>query len=312
MIDVNGVGLSFGGYVKQSLDDLKDFVINQWDDIILVTGAEGDGKTSFVKLASLYLDHNITEKQWAYTAEQFEQIVDSDLPPMSCIVWDESDELSQHWASKMIQALSRKFKRIRKKRFIIFLITPTFFDMRKYWAITRTRCLYDVYATPERDENGKFLPNRGQVRFFSHDTKRKLYIYGSKEWDMRATSPDWWDRFGKVPDNYPIAEDVLEKRKDEAMKSLIKTEKSHPDPKKQWRQRELYRWAKWFEANPGKIPQASDYGWVYGVHAATIRRDWVEMERFVANNGLQGTFLSHEADTFSALLEEGVSDEVVE
>ena len=133
---VGDVKISIGNLILSILDDMREFPKHDWDFVNLVVGNVGDGKTSFVKLCSLILDPDITENQWAYSAEQFEKIVDQDLEPGSNIVWDESDELTESWNSKIIQTMSRKFKRIRKKRYVIWLITPTFFDMRKFFVIT--------------------------------------------------------------------------------------------------------------------------------------------------------------------------------
>ena len=225
MVEVNGLKMYIGGYIQGVLEDLKEFPKHNWDNVILVTGREGDGKTSFVKIASYILDPSVTTDRWAYNAEQFESIIDNDdLPEGANIIWDESDELAQHWSNNIVQAMTRKMKRIRKKRLTIWLITPTFFDMKKYFAIFRARCLFDVYAEPRRNkETGVFEANRGRVRFFSWEKKRELYIKGVKEWNMNAVMPNFIDSFGKVPDGYPVSEDELELKKDEAMKSLVES-----------------------------------------------------------------------------------------
>lgn len=216
------VSKRLGGYLLSVLDDQKELIAHDWDVVNQVVGFEGDGKTTFVKLASLYQDPTITAAQWAYNAEQFEQIVDrEDLPRGSCIVWDESDDLSSKWTENIIQSLKRKFKRIRKKGYIIWLVTPTFFDLNKYWALFRTRCLFDVYADPKRNDKGNFEANRGRVRFFNRDKKRQLYISGYKNWDMRCVMPNFIESFSKVPADYPINETELEEKKDEAMKNII-------------------------------------------------------------------------------------------
>lgn len=306
MVEINGVSIYMGGYLLKTFKLLAEFPKHNWDNVIFVTGREGDGKTEFVKGGSFILDPTITIDRWAYNAEQFEAIVDrEDLPDGANIVWDESDELSGHWSTAIVQTLKRKFKRIRKKRLTIWLITPTFFDMNKYFAIFRTRCLFDVYAEPSVDENGTFKPNRGRVRFFNWDNKRKLYIHGYKTWDMYATMPDFIDGFGKVPPNYPINEAELEAKKDEAMKAILNKDNGKPTSQVALRRRELYKWRQWFEANPGKIPKTKDYAWVYGVDDRTIRRDWAELDVFVRENGVQGTFLDTAADELVSKLPPG-------
>ncbi len=210
----------FGNYIKSVLDDLKDLVAHEWDGVTTTVGDEGDGKTNLTKLMAYYVDPKISIEDVAFNAAQFEAAVDK-ADEFSSIIWDESDDLSAHWASTMIQTLKKKFKRIRSKHLFIWLVTPTFFDMNKYWAIHRTRCLFHVYAEPKRDSDGHFHANRGRVRFFGKDNKRKLYFGGVKNWDMYCIHPDFLDAFNKVPDDYPINNKDYEDKKDEAMKSLL-------------------------------------------------------------------------------------------
>lgn len=285
MVDVTK---KLGGYIKGVLDDLREFTLHDWDGVVIVTGYEGDGKTSFVKLASHYLDQGMTIKNWVYNAEQFETIIDSDeLEQGSNLVWDESDELSARWSDSIIQALKRKFKRIRKKRLIIWLITPTFFDMNKYWAIFRTRCLFDVYAEPKRNERGGFEANRGRVRFFNRDKKRRLYMSGVKFWDMRAEMPNFIDSFSKPPMDYPISDEDLEAKKDAASKALINPARPPSDKTAKYRQDCLLRFERWFTQRTGKKAKRFDCAYVFGCTEDSIKKDRTMNNRFIAENSLE-------------------------
>ena len=267
------VKMSVGNLILSVLDDMREFPKHDWDFVNLVVGNVGDGKTSFVKLCSLILDPDITENQWAYSAEQFEKIVDQDLEPGSNIVWDESDELTESWNSKIIQTMSRKFKRIRKKRYVIWLITPTFFDMRKFFVITRANCLWDVYANPMRNEAGKFEANRGYVRFFNKNKKRQLYIRGVKEWNMNAVLPDFRERFGIVPSNYPIDNNVLEAKKDEAMKGLLEDADKPTVKLHIYREDCVSRSRQALFSNYGVNVSSEVLSWIFKVSPRQIRRD---------------------------------------
>lgn len=215
------INLRIGNLLKNNLDILKEFPKHDWDNVLLVVGGEGNGKTTFVKIASYYLDSTVNIERWAYNAQQFEKILDrDDLPKGANVIWDESDELSQHWANNIVQVMKRKFKRIRKKNLTIWLITPTFFDMNKYLAISRSRVLFEVIAEPKYVD-GKFTANRGWVNIFNRNSKRLLYVRGKKDWNMKAYKCEQWDNFGKVPNNYPISDEALEAKKDEAMKELL-------------------------------------------------------------------------------------------
>lgn len=262
----------FGNFIKKTLDDLIDLVNHEWDGVTLILGEEGDGKTTFGKIAAWYCDPKINIEKVAFNAEQFETAVDK-AEPYSSIIWDESDDLSGHWASIMIQTLKRKFKRIRKQHLYIWLITPTFFDMNKYWSIHRTRCLFHIYANPSRDSEGKFHSNRGRLRFFNKDKKRELYFAGVKTWNMYAIHPNYVDSFTKVPDDYPISDEEYEAKKDQATKSVnINNDRLQNAPS--IRRTVLERLPRWLENNRNKRKLTiRDFAWILDVNERTIDND---------------------------------------
>jgi energy-coupling factor transporter ATP-binding protein EcfA2 len=262
----------FGNYIRKNLDDLQDLVKHQWDGVSLIVGDEGDGKTTLVKLMAWYVDNNININKVAFNAAQFEEAVDI-AESFSSLIWDESDDLSGHWASVMIQTLKRKFKRIRSKHLFIWLVTPTFFDMNKYWSIHRARCLWHVYAQPSRDQDGKFHSNRGRVRFFNKDKKRLLYFGGIKTWNMYAVHPDFVDAFLKVPDDYPITEAEYDAKKDAATKMVSLDESKHNNPAT-LRRTVIERLPRWFDNNRNKRKiMIGDFSWIMNVSEKTIDND---------------------------------------
>lgn len=262
----------FGTYIKKTLDDLKDLVYHEWDGVSLVLGEEGDGKTTFVKLAAYYVDPDININKVAFCASQFEEAVEA-AKPYSSIIWDESDELSGHWASTMIQTLKRKFKRIRKQHLFIWLVTPTFFDMNKYWAIHRARCLFHIYANPSRDSEGMFHDNRGRLRFFNKEKKRELYFAGVKTWNMYAIHPNYVDSFTKIPKDYPISDEEYEAKKDLAAK-MVSTNDEHLQNAPNLRRTVLERLPRWLDNNRNKKKLSiRDFAWILDVNERTIDND---------------------------------------
>lgn len=276
-----------GGYIVRVLDDTKDLVSLNWDGIFLVTGEEGDGKTTFVKTASYYLDHETNITRWAYNSEQFEKAVDrDDVKPGTNIIWDESDELSGHWADRVVMTMKRKFKRIRSRRLIIWLITPTFFDMGKYFAIKRTRGLFDVYAKPQRNEDGKLQANRGQVRFFNKDKKRLLYFEGKKLWNMESVMPNFIDRYAPPHESYPIPEADLEHLKDEASKSLLNSPERTTSLIPKYRQECILRFETWAMSHGlGRVSQ-KDSAFIFGRSPTVMKRDQAEIRKNITGDGL--------------------------
>lgn len=305
MVEVNGLKLKLGGYLTGVLDDLKEFPKHDWDNVILVTGKEGDGKTSFVLLASYYLDQTINSERWVYNSRQFEALIDrDDLPAGSNIIWDESDELAGSSNNAIITMIKRKLKRIRYKNYTIWLITPTFFDMNVYNAVFRTRCLFDVYAEPKRDKvTGKFEPNRGRVKFYSYDRKRQLYFKGKeKYWDMEVVMADFWDAFGKVPRDYPIDLSVLKAKKDEASKDLA-LERSAPVNKISFLRAEyVCRVEQWLFSNYNIKCQNKDLAWIFKLSERQIRRDKDMFSAKFAENPGDVPVLAGEADKLSVVL----------
>jgi hypothetical protein len=263
-----------GGYIKNNLRILRLMIDADWDAIILVTGLNGDGKTTFVKTASFYLDPNTSKDNWAYSAEQFEAIVDRpNIRKGTNVIWDESDDLSGHWANKMMFAIKRKFKRIRSLNLIIWLITPTLFDINRYF-IRRINCVIDVYANPTLNAEGtKIIPNRGYIRFFGKEKKRILYFKGKKEFDnMYAIMPDFSDTFSPPPPQYPISRAELDFIKDEATKNLI-SEVSGVNPLPKYRQECILRFERWLIDKNYRRVSNSDLEYVFGVGNTTIKTD---------------------------------------
>ena len=198
--------ISLDGYYKQVLDDQHVFRLKNFDVVAMITGEEGSGKTTLAFQSALYMDHHFNNDHIVFNAQQFEEVIER-LPKGSAIVWDEADDVGSNWASEMMVALKKTFKRIRKKNLIIFLVTPTFHDLNKYFAIHRTRFLINVYTD---------FVTRGFFKLYNRDAKRKLYIYGKKEMNMSAAKSTFFGRFTNYPEGFPVDMDAYELEKDRA------------------------------------------------------------------------------------------------
>lgn len=218
--DVNGKTLGcelyIDGYLKENLDAMNQRIIKKWDNVVAVTGYSGDGKTEWTVQQALYMDHTFNIKRVVFSSEDFEKLImDKDAcPDGSSVLWDESDELADHWASTIMRTLTRVFKRIRKRRLKIFLVTPTFFDFGKYFVMDRIFCLVHIYSDGLE---------RGYFRFFNRKRMRELYIKGKKLWDMEACHPNFRGRFTKIPKLFPIdmsSDGEYEEKKDIATERI--------------------------------------------------------------------------------------------
>ena len=229
---VSGGKLPCSVYVNsKEWDNLKAMrrkVEQDWDMIGLIVGKEGSGKSMYAFQRALVLDSDFCLDRVVFNTKQFYNAVDN-ANPYDVIVWDEADTLGGHWASRIIQSLKRKFKRIRKNNLIILLVTPSFFDLNKYFTIHRLNFLVHVYAKGK----GARL-ERGHFRLFGGYKLKHLYINGKKYWNMwaptfpvgynrrnskrsfRKSMCDLYGRFTKLPSGFPIDMDLYEEKKDES------------------------------------------------------------------------------------------------
>lgn len=252
------------GYLKSNCDTLHQQVENNWDNIGFIAGYEGDGKSSLAQTMGLYFDAGLTLERIVFTPQQFFDAVDN-APPGSAVIWDEADDLGEQWYKDILQALKSKMKRIRKQNLHILLVTPTVFDLNKYFVIARTKWLLHVYAKELQ---------RGYFRFFNRERKKELYLKGYRDWNWNAATPNFIGRFTKLPEGFPIDQEAYEDKKEAATQELeIKGGKSKKHAlisyrkeclqKLYWIQKEYY----------GKnMPQAL-YGEVFGITQAMISQE---------------------------------------
>lgn len=201
------------GYMYENLKIMHDLVERDWDNIGFYCGYEGDGKTVMAFLNALVLDSSFNLNKVVFTPEQFSVAVD-DAPKGSVIVWDEADDLAAGWNNSIVLAVKQKLKRIRSHNLHIELVTPSLFDVNKYFVISRTRYLIHIYSHGVE---------RGFFRFFNMEGKKDLYINGRREWNWNAAKPAFKGRFTKLPDGFPIDWKEYQAKKDEATAGILRS-----------------------------------------------------------------------------------------
>lgn len=217
-VDVRGrplpCELYFDGYLWKNMEAMNTLIDKKFDNVGLICGYSGDGKSELAMQIALGLDATFNLDRVVFDAEDFERVVDS-APKGSVIVWDEADQLvgAGHWG--MVRTITRKMKRIRFKNLHILWVTPSPFDLSKYFIIDRTRWLVHVYSKDF---------NRGFFRFFDRDNKKKLYIEGRKQWDWNCAKPNFFGRYTKWPKGFPIETKAYEEKKGNATEDMM-TEK---------------------------------------------------------------------------------------
>jgi len=218
-------GFYMDGYLKENIDNfLIKAVEKKFDGVVIVSGIEGAGKTTLAATIAKHCDPTFPgpllndgttrrrcDRMVFDTKQILEQIDKSTVG--QAIVIDEAvlSMFSQDHANDMHKILLKKFVTIRKKRLYIFLVIPSIFLLRRYFAIFRTRAA--IHCTVNEGIN------RGFFAFFSYNTKRLLYLRGLKEFNQSAVKPDFRGRFTDT-EGFFFDVNEYDKKKEEAILSL--------------------------------------------------------------------------------------------
>lgn len=221
-------------YLKDNLDIAKKLNNQDWDNIWLVDGPEGSGKSVLALQMGYYLDPTLDINRICFTPQEFKKAI-IDAKKGQTIIFDEaftglSSSAAMSFINRMIVNLLAE---IRQKRLFIFIVAPTFFDIQRYVAIWRSRALIHVYAPAMK---------RGFFMFFNEGKKSRLYILGKKLYDYSRPKSNFVACF---PHFYPINEEEYRAKKLESLKG-----KDANTPK-----------MKWFEQRNSLIRVLFEMGW---------------------------------------------------
>lgn len=187
-------------------------VKNRWDFPFIISGMEGSGKSTLAFTLAHFLDPTFDLDRVVFSPQDLMRAIDN-AKPESAIVMDEAIiSLDSASASTSMQhVLIRKFVTIRKKRLYIFLVIPSIFLLRKYFAIFRAKLLIHCF-TPDGI-------SRGAAKVFSYETKRRLYLLGQKMFDQGAVREDFVIHFVDT-ENYFFDVAAYDAKKELAIKQL--------------------------------------------------------------------------------------------
>lgn len=218
-----------GYYMDATLrNNVDSFLIravkNKYDGVVLVTGLEGTGKTTMASTLCKYVDPTFPGEplndgtprrgcdRIVYTVQDIMKTIDNAKPEQAILV-DEAviGFSSQDSGNELQKTLIKKFVTIRKKRLYIFIIIPSLFLLRRYFAIFRTRAMIHTYSSDGVD--------RGFFCFYSHSTKRKLYVRGIKEFNQMAVKADFIGKFTNT-ENFFYDDKEYDVKKENAIKQI--------------------------------------------------------------------------------------------
>jgi hypothetical protein len=183
--------------LKENLDEIKEVVGtngkegNDWDEIALVAGYPGTGKSNFAMSMAKYCCPDFNEKDIAFDAEDFIDFTNK-AKPNSSIILDESFQSlnSKTTMTTDFVRIINHLQLVRQKNLYIFLCIPNFFDLAKSIAIYRSAHLFTCYS-PKYGQRGSFAA-------FGREEKKNLYIAGQKFMNYNAVNPNFRGRFVKA------------------------------------------------------------------------------------------------------------------
>jgi len=220
-------------YMSSYLVDNLNFLIKRqkvnWDNLILIDGDEGSGKSTFSWGIAYYLAWKTGKK---FTVDNVFFDLDDMLhfakdKERQVIIWDEAalGGLSSGWNSDQQKKLLQIMMISRKKGHFWIFIIPQFFRLNFYLAVDRSFLLLHV-SSSDRISRGRFL-------FFNKTKKETLYnIYRSSRKKLYGTNFNFVDKFTKDYINL-IDSEAYEKKKDDViLKTVNETKKNNPKDKK--------------------------------------------------------------------------------
>lgn len=203
-------------YLLKNLDSAKKAVKKDWDMFFVIDGPEGSGKSVLAQQVAQYVDPNLTLANITFGPGEFRDAV-LRAKRFSCIVFDEAygGLSSRKTMSATNNMLVKMMTEIRQRNLFIIIVLPSFFDLDKYVAIHRSRCLIHVY-------HHKF--QRGFFRLYSFKQKKLLYLLGKKTYNYNAIK-----RYirGKFPNFYTLD---IQEYKEKKLNAFRDTNKEDIEP----------------------------------------------------------------------------------
>lgn len=199
-------------YSFEALQWLKEEILcavaNDWDQVILVTGEEGCGKSSLALHLAYLLDPNFSLDNVTFTEQEFKDWV-RNCKPGSVGIMDEAGEamFAYEWMERGQRDLIKAFFAFRAKNLIIILVMPHAKILTKQLRERRVGWWLNTYA--------KSMIMRG----YSHLRKRPQI---GNPWEIDT----FWEgvcgiRFPSFADMYPEVWKAYDKRKNDFIERTL-------------------------------------------------------------------------------------------
>lgn len=198
-----------GGYAHYpsslwvNLEIMKGKIIHKHQNIVLISGTTGTGKTELAIQIAKYLDPNFSIDDIYWDTESLVNIATSNenqKPRGTVFMFDEAREGTQsiNAMSETNRKMGLFLDTIRSRGYHILLLQPSFFLFQRQIAIYSSDFLFHVQKLGNTDYldliiKGKTAEEigtsvepftRGFVSVYNYEDKKKLYIKGKKNEDM--------------------------------------------------------------------------------------------------------------------------------
>ncbi len=200
--------------LKTILEQLLSEINADWDNIIIIDGEEGAGKSTIAMqiahVMSKKLDKEFTVDNVIFNPEKVVKKLSGGNKEV--YVWDEAFKgaNSARAMSNLNQRLMEVFMEARSNNHTLIMVMPWFYLLDKYYILQRAKFLLHVVA----HQNSENERERGYAYIYPRSYMRKLYIEGKKAGDYQyqkhVRSPHNPVQFGP---KFPIDREEYEKKK---------------------------------------------------------------------------------------------------
>jgi len=163
--------------LKEELEKIRKAVTKKDRDyVFVIDGEEGSGKSVLALQIGKYLSPTFNIDDVCFNADQFIERLKT-ASKYSCIILDEAynSANSRSALTEVNRSLVGVATEMRQRNLFVIIVIPSFFDLDKYFALWRCRCLIHVYFA----KGG----SRGQYVIFPKSKKKYLYLTGKKFYD---------------------------------------------------------------------------------------------------------------------------------
>ncbi len=223
-----------GAYIDETLaknlDVIAKKIVNDMTFLGIISGHDmvGDGKTTCLTQVGTYLTNKINELHGVHNTFTDENMCfNSDelfetsfkLPGLSVVALDEGDDLTTHGMKELAVKIKRYFRKCRQLNQILILILPSFFELPKFYALSRSHFLIDVQFKGEYE--------RGYFKFYGPIAKKLLYLKGKKEWNYDAHKSDFHGRFFSSYTFFPDLQGSITRYKERKYQDMVDDSKDN-------------------------------------------------------------------------------------